>query len=242
MFLNYFRDYQLNSMVIGNGLLANAFLQYEDDTSCILFCSGVSNSQCKEQHEFDREFNLLKDTINQYPEAKLIYFSTCSIHDVSLQGSMYIEHKLKIEQYIQSHATKFLIIRLSNVVGFTKNKHTVLNFFFQQILNNIPFTLWEKSYRNLIDIADVEKIVSYILQQDLFSNSILQIANPISTSSLEIVKKIEHYLNKKAIYESIEKGTTFDIDLQLVEPVIKKLHLDFDNMYLDNLLKKYYTN
>ena len=39
-------------MVIGNGMIANAFKQYENDDEVIIFASGVSNSKENNDSEF----------------------------------------------------------------------------------------------------------------------------------------------------------------------------------------------
>ena len=48
-------------MVVGTGLLAKAFLEYENDDNIIVFASGVSNSKEISREEFDREKLLLND-------------------------------------------------------------------------------------------------------------------------------------------------------------------------------------
>ena len=66
-------------MVLGNGLLANAFSAFKDDKDVFVFASGVSNSKENNPLEFEKEFQLLKDKIRENTGVKLIYFSTCSI-------------------------------------------------------------------------------------------------------------------------------------------------------------------
>ena len=86
-------------MIIGNGILANA-IRFYDREDVIFFASGVSNSLEKNPAEFEREISLLKSVMNQHPDKKLIYFSTCSIYDASKTASPYVMHKLTIEKII----------------------------------------------------------------------------------------------------------------------------------------------
>lgn len=227
-------------MIIGNGMLANSFKGYESDSSVLLFCSGVSNSLCADKSEYEREFAMLRNSLADNKDKLLVYFSTCSIDDRSLSENMYIKHKIEIEDYIKSNAKNYLIARLSNVVGISKNNHTILNFFFNSILKKIPFDLWKESYRNLIDVSHVKEIVSYIIDNSLFANKTINIANKVSVSSLSIVEKIEEFLNTKADYRIIDKGAKFNIDISEIEPVISKLNISFKEDYIELLLKKYY--
>lgn len=227
-------------MIIGNGMLANSFRSYELDNSVLLFCSGVSNSLCVEKSEYEREFSLLKNSLAENKEKLFVYFSTCSIDDRSLSQNMYIRHKIEIENYIKSNARNFLIARLSNVVGFSKNSYTILNFFYYSISKKIAFDLWKESYRNLIDVDHVKEISSYIIDSNLFKNKTINIANKISVPSLSIVEKIEKFLHTKADYKIVEKGVKFNIDISEIEPIISKLNISFEGDYIEFLLKKYY--
>jgi UDP-2-acetamido-2,6-beta-L-arabino-hexul-4-ose reductase len=42
-------------VVVGGGQLAQAFYKYRDNNSVVIFASGVSDSSCTDQKEFDRE-------------------------------------------------------------------------------------------------------------------------------------------------------------------------------------------
>ena len=60
-------------MVIGNGLVAKAFVRYEHDKDVLIFASGVSNSSEQKTENFNREFKLLKDQVHE--KKLLIYFT-----------------------------------------------------------------------------------------------------------------------------------------------------------------------
>lgn len=65
------------------------------------FASGVSNSQNQNHSLFQRETDLLVETLRNNKEKLFIYFSTCSIYDPTLVNSEYVKHKLKIENLIE---------------------------------------------------------------------------------------------------------------------------------------------
>jgi len=154
-------------MIIGNGLVANGFKQYDSD-DIVIFASGVSHSAGNNAAEFLREAGLLKNIINQYPQKKLAYFSTCSVYDPAMQSSPYVLHKLAMENMLREEHKHFYIFRVSNLAGKTANPHTVLNFIFLHISGNIPFLLWKNAYRNIIDIEDAAMICHDILQTSQF--------------------------------------------------------------------------
>ena len=119
-------------MIIGNGLIAQSFRPHFDkyEDTVILFASGVSNSKLTLESEYVREQLLLKDALKL--NKLLVYFSTCSIFDPTLQDSKYIQHKLAMESLIEKN-DKHLIVRLPNVVGKIGNPNTMYNFFINQI-------------------------------------------------------------------------------------------------------------
>ncbi|MEY4292241.1 MAG: hypothetical protein RIQ61_618 [Bacteroidota bacterium] len=229
-------------MVIGNGLLAKSFKNYINNDAVVIYCSGVSNSLCEDENEYGRERKLLEETISNLKSSLFVYFSTCSIYEKKPSESKYVEHKLNIESYIQKHCNQYLIIRLSNVVGKTSNPNTVMNFFYNRINKQINFDLWNLSYRNLIDVEDVAKIVSFIINNHVFANTIVNVANTQSIAVSQLVTKMEQFLSKKAMSTILDKGYEFQIDTTAIQPILKQLQLSFEHDYVDGLLKKYYQS
>ena len=103
-------------MVLGSGLLAKAFTNFNNDNSVIVFASGVSNSLQSEEGEYQREFTLLKTF--SFSSSLFIYFSTCSVFDHTLEKSPYILHKLKTEKFIRENFTSFIIFICKGVFKF----------------------------------------------------------------------------------------------------------------------------
>ena len=227
-------------MVIGHGMIAKRFEVYHNDDRFAIFAAGVSNSKNRIDAHYKREIQLLEQTIKEHKEKIFVYFSTCSLYDPEEKQSAYITHKKQVEEIIQSNSKRFSIFRVSNLVGRSDNPNTVLNFFIYHIRNQINFDLWSKASRNLVDIDDMYKIVDNILQAGSYANGIINIANPSSYKVAEIVAAIENRWQMQANYVLIPKGSTFDIDISGISPIIKKLEIHFDDNYLVNLLEKYY--
>jgi len=228
-------------MIKGNGLVATRFFnEYKNDKNIQIFASGVSNSKTTNSEEFAREANLIKESISPNFNTHFVYFSTCSVYDPAETSSMYVIHKLQMESYIEQHCPSYHIFRVSNLVGRSNNKNTVLNFFFDKIKNNLPFNVWVNASRNLIDVDDMYNVVNYIIKNKLRTNQITNIANTFSFQPLEIVENIEFFLQKKANYTAINMGLPFAINTKNIEPFLKDCSISFNEQYLQHLLHKYY--
>jgi len=228
-------------MVIGNGLIAREFKQYEDNDTFLIFASGVSHSKSCTPDDFRREHELFTTTVHAHPTKKVVYFSTTSIDDPDLRETPYVTHKLAMERLVRQLAPQWQIFRLSNLAGASANPSTLLNFFYLNILERRPFQLWKYSERNIIDVQDVHRVVDHILQNGLFPQTVVNIANPSNYSVSYIVTSIEAFTGVKGVYQEIDKGSRFHIDLAHAEVLYRQLHMQFEAGYLAGLLKKYYS-
>lgn len=227
-------------MVVGNGMIAKRFSEYADDKEVIVFASGVSNSSAHDAAAFERETNLLQSTIKNNAAGTLVYFSTCSIYDPSLQASAYTLHKLAMEAFIKQEAKSYQIFRVSNPVGFTHNNHTVLNYFIEHIRQQQAFTLWEYASRNLIDIDHMYRLCEYFINDSNYRNQIINIANPVNYPVLNIVEAIEKHIGIKGYYTIAAKGSSPLIDISSIQPLFSKLGIEFHKDYFEQLLAKYF--
>lgn len=226
-------------MVVGSGLLANAFEAYIDNQEVVIYASGVSDSKEIIKGNFEREEKLLRKIINENQDKILVYFSTCSIEDNSVNKSLYVIHKKKMETLIQESHNKFYIFRLSQVVGEATNK-TLVNFLFDSILNSKHMTINKKSTRNLIHVDDIFKIVSYIIVNKIYSNEITNIATPYNYFLLDIVSYIEKITNIRASYDLIEVGEEQDIDVLKIKSLNKNFNI-FKKNYTYNVLSRFFN-
>lgn len=228
-------------MIIWNGLIANAFLNYKDNNDIIIFASWVSNSKNQDDNLFKREIDLIKETLKLNYNKLFIYFSSCSITDETLWNSKYINHKINAENIIKNNKNNnFLIIRIPNVVWYTNNPNTLINYLINNIKNWNKFILYKNAKRNIIDVEDLFKISEYIIDKKLFLNSIINIANNKNETILNIVNCIEEVLLYKAYYIISDRGWEPKIDIENIENIIKEIWIDFWNWYLLKIIKKYY--
>jgi len=227
-------------VIVGRGMLANAFSDFKNDNKILVFASGVSNSLETRINEFEKEFILLENIITENKEKIFIYFSTCSIDDLTQSNTLYIEHKLKIEKYIRNSCKKYYIFRLSQVVGVTKNS-TLIQYLVDKINNEEEFDIWKSSTRNLIDVEDVFKIAEFYIDNEKLSNNIINIASPYNINIIEIVQLLEKILSKKSKNRLIEKGQVNNIDISVIKPYLPEMGMLFKKEYTSDLLKKYYN-
>jgi nucleoside-diphosphate-sugar epimerase len=227
-------------MIIGNGLIAKSFETYKTKNDFLIFASGVSDSKSDNENDFKRERDLLSESISNNPEKKIVYFSTTSIFDNDLKETPYAKHKISLENLIKQNTSRYNIFRLSNLAGFSGNPNTILNFFYFHIVEGRHFDLWKNSERNIIDVEEVYRVIDHVLENNLFENEIINIANTNNYPVNYIVHAIESFVNKQAIFTEKEKGAKISIDISRVKPLFELLKIEFEENYLSRLLVKYY--
>ncbi|PRB06846.1 hypothetical protein CQ046_01765 [Chryseobacterium sp. MYb7] len=196
-------------MIIGNGILANSVRSY-DREDVLFFASGVSNSLEKNPAEFEREIRLLQSALEEFPDKKLIYFSTCSIYDPTKKDSPYVIHKLNAEKLITDTCKNFIIFRIGNAVGRGGNPNTLINFLKDSILYENKFILHNNAKRILIGTDDIALFIKQYI--DEFNNDIVNLTYPYQYSLPEILSQLEEHLGKKAVYENIDEGSFYTIE------------------------------
>ena len=114
-------------MIIGKGSIAKVL---KDRNDLLFFASGVSNSSCIDEKEYDREFNLLKTIpIDQH----IVYFSNLGIY---YKKDRYTQHKINIEEYIRNNFKSYTIVRIE-VCEWVTTSNTILNVFKKQLSQGI---------------------------------------------------------------------------------------------------------
>jgi nucleoside-diphosphate-sugar epimerase len=227
-------------MVIGNGLIANAFLDYANNKDIIIFASGVSNSLETNQNIYNREKDLIKTCLEKNLDKTFVYFS--SIFQPDAYKQIYMQHKMQMEFIIQALGKKFIILRLPQVIGKGGNANTLINFIVNKLKNNETIDVYKNTYRSLIDVADVERII-YTL---CYIENNFGVYNLNSIEKLEIkniVLLVANQLNKIAKINLIPAKVS---DIKYNEPrnslIFKSLfeHLNINSKgYTESIIKKY---
>lgn len=105
-------------MIIGNGDIANVL---QDKENLLFFASGVSNSSCTDEKEYQREIDLL---LEQPRASHIVYFSSLGVLD---GNSRYYRHKRDMEVMVKTNFPKNTIVRLGNI-SWGDNPHTLINY------------------------------------------------------------------------------------------------------------------
>jgi len=114
-------------MIIGKGSIAKVLNDRDD---LVFFASGVSNSSCVDEREYEREFNLLK-TVSA--DKHIVYFSNLGIY---YKQDRYTQHKRDVEEYIRNNYKSYTIVRIE-VCEWVKTPNTILNVFKRQLAEGI---------------------------------------------------------------------------------------------------------
>ncbi|RRT86729.1 NAD-dependent epimerase/dehydratase family protein [Empedobacter falsenii] len=224
-------------MIIGRGLIANLFTEIDLD-EVVFFASGVSNSSETRKEEFLREQNLVEQTLVNNPEKLFIYFSTCSIYDSSKYNSLYVLHKLHIEEIIKQKAEHFLVLRVSNAVGRGGNPNLLMNYLSRQILNDQELVVHQHATRNLIDVEDVKKITLKYINLKKW-NKIVNVAYSENFNIPEIIQALEKNYAQFAKKIIENKGEHYSIDIHELD---YEFELTSKESYLKNIIDKYYPS
>lgn len=199
-----------STKIIGHGIIAQGLDKLAQETNrAIIFASGVSNSSCDDQIEYDRECDLLYKTINHCKNnnLKLVYFSSAGAiygnsdeekdeHSPLFPISLYGKNKVFFESIIIHSGVEYLIVRLPNVVGHKQNKSQLFSALVLQAISG-KANIFQNATRDLIDIDDVCDILSDIIKKD-YKNEIIILASGYSTPVLDIFSEIAQVLGKKS--------------------------------------------
>ncbi len=226
-------------MIIGNGLIASLFRENDKENS-VFFASGVSNSLETEKSAFLREENLLRKSLEENPDKIFIYFSTCSIYDSSKNGSLYVNHKLRMEQIVEELSRKFLILRVSNAVGKGGNPNLLMNYLVNAFQQEKEITIHTLATRNLIDADDIKKITLKLVKENIL-NKIINVAYLENFSTSEILEILEKYFNKTAKTSLVKSGQSYLISIPEVESYFVENNLTNKEAYLCRILDRYYS-
>ncbi|MBD3842730.1 MAG: NAD(P)-dependent oxidoreductase [Campylobacterales bacterium] len=225
-------------MIVGNGQLAQVFKDCNNDDTCI-FASGVANSNCQDEAEFEREKKLLIKHLEENVDKKFVYFSSCALSAPEYQKNEYYMHKEKMEELIKEYSENYYIFRIPQLFGKLKDHKTLINFLYESVLKGNSFKVYSDAYRYVIEIEDVRKLVESYLS---FSkpNITVDLANPYRYKVLEIVQIFEDLLNKKANYEIIKKEDLYELNLSELLNFIEKneVCVEFSEKYLKNKLQE----
>jgi nucleoside-diphosphate-sugar epimerase len=233
--------------IIGNGFIAYNFKKIKKEiknSNYIIYTSGISNSQIQSKKELKREIKKFILFTKKYYLKKIIYISTTSIGDKSRNKSLYVKNKIKIEKIIKKKFKNYIILRLPEIIGISKNKFTLINFFYNNIKQVNHFKVFKNVKRNILDIEDVILILKKIITIKKIKKEVITLSCKFFYNPIDIVKIFEKKLKKKAVYSLINVKKQYwslnTINYKKNSKYIKLAGITFSKNYLSKTINKYY--
>jgi nucleoside-diphosphate-sugar epimerase len=192
------------NQVIGEGAIAERFLQLNSQSETLFVAPNTENSQQIKSTQFEEESNELRRLISLNPSSKIVYFSSCSVLDPSLVASNYIIYKQSMEALVQKLAPSYLIVRLPQVVSRQSAESNLSRYIVDRVLSGEPFEIWSGAVRNFIDLDDVFEIVRGLLQNQEYRNQVVNVANPNSVPVIDFVRTAESVFGLEASSLSLD--------------------------------------
>lgn len=230
------------NMIIGEGVIFNRFIDYSLQSKYFIIAGTVNESTINDEATILEEESSIAAALTDHADSIIVYFSSCSILDPSVQHTQYVIHKLRMEKLIQKSAKHYCIFRLPQILGLSDTKTSLVGSFVNANLNREKIEVWQNAKRNLIDIDDIHEVVSEILRRNILVNKVINIASPQQTDVLQLVSDIEDFTGFAADYILVDKGSQYHIDISDIQPIFVDLKLDFDRNYVPRSLRKYYQH
>ncbi len=226
-------------MIVGNGLIAQAFKQQESlFENVIIFASGVSNSKNNHKSEYTRELNKIKQYSNT--TLKFIYFSSIHVLDPSQKDKSYFKFKFKVETYIKQNFSNYIIYRLPVIMGNGGYKYSLFNFLHDSIMNQKEMQIHINAHRYIMDI---ENMVFFVAKTIYIDNQIINFVFDKPFNIIDIISSYEKVLNIQAIYKLVDGGIKFNVDNNKFKKILNRSDLKEFTLqsYLEKIIRKYYS-
>lgn len=233
----------ISKNIIGNGFIAKNLLKIDKfikKSNYLIYCAGISNSKVFSRFELKRELNSFNKFSKKNYNRKLIYISTADIKNNLKKKDLYIKNKILIEKIIKRKFKKYIILRLPQIIGYSSNKNTLINYFYNNIKKNKKIIINLGVERNILDIEDVAKVLRIILFNNT-NNQVITLSNKYSVKPIEIVNIFEKKLKKKAkiTYVKTTKQKWLIKNAYSLK-LFNKAKVRFDKDYLLKKINKYY--
>jgi len=228
-------------VVVGNGMMANAFRAFKSRRDVLIFASGVSDSTEERPAAFQRERELLRQTRASHPDTLLVYFGTCSADDPDRRDTAYVRHKQSMESLIATFPHPWVAFRVPLAIGPIHRSPTLANFLHHKIMRGESFEVWGRSIRYPIDVDDVVRIVARLVDDSSMWRRTINVALR-SFPVTDFVSSLERITRRTAVYTVVDKGARYELHCPEVAALAAELNLDGSEQYLDRVLRKYFDH
>jgi len=218
-------------------------------TPAVIFASGVADSTCQDQKYYDREHDLLKETISYSKKTQkiLVYFSSagavygnCDEHkseDSKLNpAGSYGFNKVISEKLITESGVDYLVLRVSNLVGRNQNMKQLIPYLVNNAING-KVQIYSDATRDILDVEDLAKWTCLLLSK-VSKSEIVNMASGISVSIIDILNEILMILQINAGIEVVKGGDRHSFSVNKLQ---KYINNRTDHNYWKKILIKYVT-
>jgi nucleoside-diphosphate-sugar epimerase len=198
--------------IIGTGFIARHTRRYFGDRhpDVTLIAAGVSTVLVNDVSAFQRESTLVYDVIRRCRAAgrTVIFLSTASTgmygadQSVGSEGGAvfpltpYGRHKLCLEHVCALSGARWLVLRLSHIVGRGQSPHQLLPSLTRQLLAG-SVTLHSGVSRDLLDVDDMMRMTDSLLTGGV-RDEVVNVASGRSETIEDIVDGLEERLGTRA--------------------------------------------
>lgn len=230
------------NMIIGDGIIFNRFIDYSLQSKFFIIAGNVNEFAIGDEKTILEEELSIAAVLSGHADLTIVYFSSCSILDPSVQHTQYVQHKIRMEKLIQESSKHYFIFRLPQILGLSEIKSGLVGRLINAISNHENIEVLQNAKVNLIDIDDVHEVVSEILKRNILINKIINIASPQQTDFLHLVRDIEDFTGCAADHTLVPKGLEYQIDISDIKPIFNDLKLDFGKNYVSRSIRKYFQH
>jgi NDP-hexose 4-ketoreductase len=238
--------------IIGRGLTASVLLPYQDKLDdVVFFASGVADSTIDNPGQFQREYELLYETLESCLRTgqRIVYFSSGGAIYGQYEGlrseatplfpvTAYGRHKLLCEAIVRESTLTYLIVRLPNLVGARQNKIQLIPALVHQVLRG-EVTVYQHAVRDLLDAEDFATVLIRLLETVQSSETIV-LASGFAVPVPQMVDVIQQALGSSACVNSVPKGDRQAFDVSKLNRLLDG-QLPFHPDYYKQVLLKYAT-
>jgi NDP-hexose 4-ketoreductase len=203
--------------VVGTGMIARAFASESAELPDAIVCaSGVADSRCTDPAAFLRERELVRDLLERAAGrgVPLIYFSGAPVYGPSAGAraetspvapqTAYGRHKVACEELITASGSRYLVLRLPNVVGPIGHPNQLVPSLVAQIAAG-RVVVRIGATRDLLDVNDLVRIVGALIRQGT-TGVTLNVASGLSTPVGQLAEQIAAILDVSPRIEREEGG------------------------------------
>ena len=215
----------------------------------VVFAAGVNDSACVDEGAFNREVRLLTETLLQcvHDDRRLVYFSSAGQvygEHAGLRNEItpcspttrYGIHKLACESLIRATDCSYLIVRLPNLVGQSKNRNQLIPQLILQAISGHA-TIKVRATRDLLGVDRLKSILLEILTT-VSERETVVLASGISLSALEIFNEIQRILQCEANVKLIDSGDQQEFGTEFLRH-LAPINSVFEPDYPYQLLQQY---